>query len=81
MCIENRTLSQLLRHRKSFLESHTLPKDILRHLWLDKLSTMVTQILTTHLENADHKKMVEMANKICEGTQIQNVNTMQNQIL
>lgn len=44
--IKNRTHSLLLRHLRSLLERHTLPVNILRWLWLNKIQNNVTQILT-----------------------------------
>ena len=64
-------------YMKSLLEPHILPENLFRRMCLDKLSIIVTQILTTYLENADLNKPEMAADKICEGRQMQSVNTTQ----
>ena len=67
------TPSQLLRKIKSLLGSNTMSETVLKKLWTDKLHTHTTQILASLPEDLDLERVSEIADRIHENNQNQNV--------
>ena len=67
------TPSQLLRKIKFLLGSNTMSETVLKKLWTDKLHTHTTQILASLPEDLDLERVSEIANRIHENNQNQNV--------
>ena len=66
---------QLLREMQSLVVN--LYKEIIQQLWLQRLPTSTQAILSTSTEGL--QKLAEMADKICEVTQMPEVNSLQTQ--
>lgn len=59
-----KTPLQLLRHMRSLLGPNIIPNNILRRMWMDKLSTTTTQILAPMTEDGHLKKLADVTNRI-----------------
>ena len=59
-----RTPSQLLRHMKSLVNQDDMSENAIRRLWLDKLPTATTQILTPSIEEVSLEKLADIADRI-----------------
>jgi hypothetical protein len=62
----DRTPSQLLRYMRSLLNGRKLDEDIMKHLWLDKLPTSISQFLSVFLEDDSLDRLAQKADKIYE---------------
>ena len=67
------TPSQLLRKIKSLLGSNTMSETVLKKLWTDKLHTHTPQILASLPEDLELERVSEIADRIHENNQNQNV--------
>lgn len=65
--------SQLLRKMKSLLGDSTMSETVLKKLWTDKLNTHTTQILASLPDELELEKVSEIADKIHDNSQDQNV--------
>ena len=60
----DRTSSQLLRHMKTTLGQHKMAEPILRGLWMEKLPSIITQILASMVGHLSLNQQADSADKI-----------------
>ena len=72
----DRTPSQLLRHMRNSLGNNTMSEPVLRRLWIDKLPTLMGQILAPLTEKNSLSELADAADKIHVGYDRQHINAL-----
>jgi hypothetical protein len=60
----DRTPSQLLRHMQQLIGAEKVDQSLIRQLWLQRLPTMVQQILASNDDSTDLARLAEIADRI-----------------